>query len=161
MKKFLIQTVLLLIVIGAGIFFYAKPGTIPIAFLPQPPKQNELKINDAVIKVEVANTQSKRSRGLGGRVSLASDSGMLFIFEKADKYPFWMKGLAFALDFVWIRDSEVVDVLENIQPPASGTPDSSLPFYGSNSPVDKVLEVNAGFVKAHSIKIGDVVKLSP
>lgn len=162
MKKFIIQSILLIIVIGLGMFFYkSDPGTIPIPFLSQAPRANELKINDTVIKVEIADTQAKRSKGLGGKASLASDSGMLFVFERLDKYPFWMKGLSFPLDFVWIKSSEVVDILENIQPPERGTPDSSLQVYSSNTEVDKVLEVNGGFVKAHNIKVGDTVTLSP
>ena len=80
---------------------------------------------------------------------------MLFIFPKADKYPFWMKGLSFALDFVWIRDNRVVDILENIQPPAANTPDSALPIYSANMPIDKVLELNAGAVKLLGIRVGD------
>ena len=159
MKKFVIQAILLLIAIGAGIFFYKSPATLSIPFLPQPPKQTELKISDTVIKVEIADTQAKRSRGLGGRAGLASDSGMLFVFDKPDKYPFWMKGLSFPLDFIWIKGTEVIDILENIQPPVPNTPDSSLPVYSSQAEADKVLEVNAGFVSVHNIKIGDKIEI--
>lgn len=132
---------------------------MPIPFLPQAPKTHQVKINDTVINIEIADTQSKRSKGLGGRASLASSSGMLFVFEKPDKYPFWMKGLNFPLDFIWIKSSEVADILENIQPPAPGVPDSSLQIYTSNTEVDKVLEVAGGFVKAHGIKVGDKIEL--
>lgn len=160
MKKFIIQFILLVIVIGVGMFYYmGGASTLPIPFLPQASKTQQVKINDTVISIAIADTQEKRSKGLGGRENLASDSGMLFVFDRADRYSFWMKGLKFPLDFVWIRDMEVVDISENVQPPAEGTPDSSLQIYSANTGVDKVLEVAGGFVKAHGIKVGDKIKL--
>ena len=164
MKKFAIQTILLILVIGAGIFFFSPKGSctpIDIPFFPQPSKVANLQINDKSIKVEIADTPSKRSKGLGDRASLGENEGMFFIFDKADKYPFWMKGLSFPLDFVWILDDKVVDTLENIASPKSGQADSSLPIYSSKEAVDKVLELNAGAVKRLNIKVGDSVKLTP
>lgn len=163
MKKFVIQSVLLILVIGVALFFFSpmtsKPPDIP--FLPQPAKFSHLQINGENIKVEIADTASKRSKGLGGRKSLGENEGMLFIFDKTEKHAFWMKGLSFALDFVWTRDDKVIDVLENIPPPEASQKDSDLPIYYSKDSVDKVLEVNAGTVKKLNIKAGDVIKLSP
>lgn len=162
MKKFVIQVVLLILVIGVGIVFFS-PGrsqNIEIPFLPQQPKVANLQINEAIIKVEVADTNAKRNKGLGGKDSLGENEGMLFIFDRADKYPFWMKGLKFPLDFVWIKDLKVVDVLENVQPPAPGQTDSSLPTFSANTEVDKILELNAGTVKRLNIKAGDTILLS-
>lgn len=158
MKKFLVQFVALLIVIFvAALFFQGKITTIP--FLPQSTSIRQLVINDAKIKVQIADTQAKRSQGLGGRERLASDEGMLFIFEKEDKYPFWMKGLKFPLDFVWIKGDKVVDILTNIPPPQAGQKDETLPIYQSKEPIDKALEVNAGTVDRLKIKVGDTTKL--
>lgn len=162
MKKFTIQTIFLLLVIGAGIFFFSPGGSsskIELPFLPQQPKFSNLEINGSTIKVEVADTAAKRSKGLGGRMSLGENEGMLFVFEKADKYPFWMKGLKFPLDFVWIADDKVVDILENVTPPPPGQTDSSLPIYSSKVDADKVLEVNGGVVTKLNIKVGDTVKI--
>lgn len=161
MKKFLIQSILLLIVIAIGLLFFSPTSskTVNIPFLPSPVKQSTLFINDKTIKVEIADTPSKRAKGLGGRSFLGQDEGMLFIFDKADKHPFWMKGLSFPLDFVWIKDGKVMDILENIQPPQKGQADSGLPIYSSKEAVDKVLELPAGSVAKLNIKIGDPVKL--
>lgn len=117
-------------------------------------------ITKAQVKIELADTQEKRSKGLGGRKSLASDSGMLFVYEKADKYRFWMKDVGFPLDFVWIMDEVVVDISEDVPPPAADVSDDKLPVYSPVAEVNKVLETNAGFVREHGIKIGDVVKYS-
>lgn len=158
MRKFLVQFVALLIVIFvAALFFKGKIITIP--FVPQPTNVRQVVISDAKIKVEIADTQAKRSQGLGGRESIASDEGMLFIFEKVDKYSFWMKGLKFSLDFVWIRGDQIVDLLTNISPPQPGQKDETLPIYQSKEPIDKVLEVNAGTADRLKIKVGDTIKL--
>lgn len=164
MKKFVIQAVLLLVVIGIGFFLAnpkGEPKTLDLPFLPQPAKFANVQINDETIRVELADTPAKRSKGLAGRTSLGENEGMLFVFARADKYPFWMKGLSFSLDFVWIKDEKVEDILTNIPPPQKGQVDSTLPIYSSAVPVDKVLELNAGTVQKINIKVGDSVKLTP
>ncbi len=164
MKKFAVQSVLLLLVIGMGLFFYSSGNSLSkfnIPFLPQPPKFATLQINNASLKVEIADNVSKRSKGLAVRQSLGESEGMLFVFERSDKYPFWMKGLKFPLDFVWIKGDKIVDITENVPPPQSGQADSSLTIYSPKVEVDKVLELNAGTVKKLDIKVGDIIKLSP
>lgn len=163
MKKFLVQIILLIIVIGAGIFLYlgGNNQNLSIPFLPQPAKISNLQIKSITFKVEVADTPTRRSKGLGGRQGLEELEGMLFIFDKVDKHPFWMKGLTFPLDFIWIRDDAIVDILPNIKPPQKGLPDSSLPIYTSKVAADKVLEVNAGTSQKYDIKAGDLIKLTP
>lgn len=160
MKKFIIQAVLLIIVIGLVLFFFRTNAQLPdLPFLPQTPVQKQLQINNATIQVEIADTQAKRNQGLGGRTSLGSDQGMLFVFDKVDKYPFWMKGMNFPIDFIWIRGNKVVDLLVNAQPPVSGQTDASLPIYQSSEAIDKVLELPAGTVGRFNIKVGDTVKI--
>lgn len=160
MKKFIIQVILLIVVIGAGFFLFGTGGNIPnLPFLPQQTAATKLQINGVELNVELADTQAKRSKGLGGRQLLATDEGMLFVFDKPDKYPFWMKGLSFPLDFVWIRGDKVVDVLPSIQPPAPNQTDASLPIYQPKEDVDKVLEVSAGTIQRLNIKVGDIIKL--
>lgn len=160
MKKFIVQAILLLVIIGTSLLIFQQSIKLPaLPFMPGGTAIQQLEINGAKIKVEVADTQAKRSRGLGGRESLASDEGMLFNFPKEDKYPFWMKGLTFPLDFVWIRGETVVDITENVQPPTPGQTDQSLPIYQSKEAIDKVLEVNAGSVQRLNIKVGDKIRI--
>lgn len=161
MKKFIIQAILLILVIGVGIVFFNPTNSkkIDIPFLPQQHHFANLQINDTTLKVELADTPTRRSKGLSGRTSLAQSEGMLFIFDKSDKHPFWMKGLTFPLDFIWIQDEKIVDILENISFPSPGQPDSSIPIYSAKVEVDKVLEVNAGTVKRLNIKVGDIIKI--
>lgn len=158
MKKFTIQAVFLILVIVGALYIY-KNGADKIPFVPPKINFNQITVGQAKINVEVADTADKRTTGLSGRESLASDSGMLFVFDKADKYPFWMKGMKIPLDFIWIRDNKVTEVTENVPPPQPGQKDSDLTIYESKETVDRVLEVSAGFVKLNNIKVGDEIKI--
>lgn len=164
MKKFWFQMVALLIVIFGGLYFAVNSKNFQSS--PQTPVQTpigekRLQISGkAQLNIEVADTKEERSKGLGGRESLASDSGMLFIFDTADKYRFWMKGVSIPLDFIWISGDRIVDILVNIQPPGKDQPDESLPHYAPVVVVDKVLEVNAGFVENYNIRVGDKIEFT-
>ncbi len=125
---------------------------------PIAPASNKVTIGDAVLTVEVVDTPEKRSKGLGGRDSLGENEGMLFIFSKPDQYKFWMKSMKIPIDIIWIKGDVVVDLLANVLPPSVGQDDSSLPLYSASSPVDRVVEVKAGYIDAHNIKIGDKVR---
>ena len=106
------------------------------------------------LNIEIANTERLRAQGLSGRDSMPSDHGMLFVFKKQDKYVFWMKDMNFALDFVWIKEGQVVEITNNVQP-QSAVPDDLLTRYTPKEEVDQVLEVNAGWAMQNQIKVGD------
>jgi uncharacterized membrane protein (UPF0127 family)/peptidoglycan/LPS O-acetylase OafA/YrhL len=116
----------------------------------KPPKQDRLKIGDKIIVIEMAKTDSARQKGLSGRDNLDKDSGMLFVFDKPDRYAFWMRDMRFGLDFIWLKDHKVVYLSTNVFPPSTLYPPM---------PVDHVLEVNAGFVQQNHIEVGDKIEL--
>lgn len=164
MKNFTIQIAALLFITGVVLYltFQPNPWVVnPSLSLNQSSQNNisRVKINDTTIKVEVVDTADKRNKGLSGRDSLASDSGMLFIYDKMGKYPFWMKGMKFPLDFIWISGLRIVDILTNIAPPSPNQPDQSLPIYQSITPIDKVLEVAGGFASSHNIHVDDTIEI--
>lgn len=164
MKKFWIQVIALTLIIFGGFYFYTNPSFFlnffPNNFLSniQTP-QTELKIGDNILKVEIADTQETRSKGLSGRESLAIDAGMLFVFNSSDKYQFWMKGMKIPLDIIFINEGKVVDFLKNVPPPAPNQKDSDLQKLSPTVPVDMVLEVNSNYIDTHNIKIGDTITL--
>lgn len=163
MKKFFIQAVaLVIIVIGATYFAFNQSASLNLFnFSTNKPlsSQTKLKVGTNLVNIEIADTNDKRSKGLGGRDSLPADSGMLFIFDHSDRYKFWMKDMKIPLDFIWINSGSVVDILPNVPFPSSSADVSSLPIYEPVAAVDQVLEVNAGFAASHGIKIGDKVEL--
>ena len=114
------------------------------------------KINIAVgekrVLVEVADTNEKRVRGLSGHKALADGEGMLFVFEKPDKYSFWMKEMLFPIDIIWIgEDFTIVDITENAEPSSYPT------LFTPKNEARYVLEVNAGFSEKYRISIGDMI----
>jgi len=115
-------------------------------------------IDGHTINVEVSVTEAEKEKGLGYLKSLPADSGMLFVYETKDRYGYWMKGMEFPLDYIWILDNTVVDLSPNI--PAPATPNEKPVSLAPKTAVNKVLEVNAGTIARDGIKIGDTVKFT-
>jgi len=114
------------------------------------------------IDAEVVRSAAGRAQGLGERDSLAADEGMLFVFDEERVVSFWMRGMRFPLDFIWIsRDGRVVDLTGDVPPPAPGAPDAELPRYAPGAPVLYTLEVNAGVIDQAGVEVGDTVAFDP
>lgn len=128
-------------------FFFKRPVTTG----------RHVKVGETDIPVEIADTEKLRNQGLSDRLSLPSDQGMLFLFQNPSVQNFWMYHMHFALDFVWIRSGVVVGLASNIPPPSQT---NNVPqTLSSPGPIDMVLELNAGFISTHSLKIGDRVSV--
>ncbi|MDO8570262.1 MAG: DUF192 domain-containing protein [Candidatus Daviesbacteria bacterium] len=157
MKKFGIQMIFLVIIILGGLYLTMNQS-IWQSYLPGGvinPPTNQIKIGDVLLNIEIADNQAERSRGLSGREKLATSSGMLFIFDTPKQYQFWMKGMKFPLDMIFVKEGKVVDLLNNVPIPDPTMKDDNLPRYQSTVPIDMLLETNAGFTEANNIKIGD------
>ncbi len=111
--------------------------------------------NGTKVEVDIASTEPKREKGLSGRESLGEFEGMLFLHDQKARYSYWMKDMKISLDFVWIDDNIIVDITENVPPE-----DIPKTYYSAAVPVDKVLEVNAGFIKEHLIRVGDKLTIT-
>ena len=62
--------------------------------------------------------------------------------------------MMFPIDIIWINYNKVVDILNNVP----NNFDILKPrFYTPRTPVNFVLEVNAGFASENKIKIGDTI----
>ena len=140
-RYFYIGLLVLVVLVGAMLFFYRTnifPQTHPAA-----------EFGGVSLKIEYATTTTERETGLGGRVSVPDNYGMLFVFNTSDKYGFWMKDMLVPIDIFWLNDKgQVVSIAENVAT-------SSFPnvFYPTE-PARYVLETAAGFAHAHSITIG-------
>jgi hypothetical protein len=115
---------------------------------------SQVKIGNATVKVELANTTLKRIKGLMFRKSLPENEGMLFIFNDDDYYSFWMMNVSFPIDMIWINsDYKVVHIERDAQPCKI-----LCKSYWPQEKARYVLEVNANFTEVHGIKIGSLVK---
>ena len=91
----------------------------------------------AEVAVEVADTPEARALGLGGHAPLEDGQGMLFVFGARGRFPFWMRGMTFPLDMLWLdapSDTDeslvVVHVARDVAPDPPGTPDASRATWG-------------------------------
>ena len=160
MKKFWIQVILLSLLIFAGFYSYHNPDFI-LSFIPNNSSlsKTQIKVGSAILNVEIANSASERAKGLSGRDSIASDSGMLFIFDSSKRYQFWMKGMKIPIDMIFINNGKIVDLLKIVPPPLANQKDSDLPRYQPISDIDMVLEVQNGYIDKNSLVVGDNVYL--
>lgn len=119
-------------------------------------EKQPMMVGNTHILVEIADSASKRAQGLSGRENLLKKQGMLFVFDFPSKHTFWMKGMKFPLDFIWINNFKVVDLSKEVKVPE---PESKLEIIKPKEEVDMVLEVNSGFIEENQIKIGDKLNL--
>lgn len=158
MKKLVIFAVFLFIV-GGGYFVLSRQSAFDAsAPLAQIERYATVEISDQSFEVEIADTDALRSKGLSNRASMSANSGMIFLFDGPDTYDFWMKDMQFPLDFVWINNGVVVDITRRVEPVPNPQSVENIPTYKPKSPVDAVLEINAG--ASDSINIGDEVKIT-
>ena len=116
----------------------------------------DIKIDNTMIRSQLADNSAKRFKGLSGRESLEKDMGMLFIFDGYGKFPFVMRNMKFSIDIIWIRDNFVVDISKNLALPVLGAP---LIEYAPLADINRVLEVGAGFTDSNNVKIGDTFQI--
>ena len=115
-------------------------------------------IGNVTFTAELANTGELRTKGLSERDALDAKTGMLFIFDDGRSSAFWMKGMRFPLDFVWIGSGcTVVSVTKDVPNAPPGTPSSELPLYRSFVEAEYNFEINAGEVDKLGISVGDSV----
>ena len=109
-------------------------------------------IGTGKLKSEVVSTQADRAQGLSGRPCIEAGQGMLFVFEKPGKYPFWMKDMKFSIDIVWMdANKRVIGLDTNVSP--STYPD----LFVSKEPAQYVLEVQANHSKDLKVELGTPV----
>lgn len=116
-------------------------------------KQQTLRINNTIVVIELAKTTLQKQQGLCCKNTLPEDQGMLFTFDTAGYYSFWMKDTLIPLDMYWINaEKKIVHIEPNVKP------ESYPKQYGTSVIAQYVLETNAGYAKRHAIKVGQSVE---
>jgi len=102
-------------------------------------------------KVEIADTDATRERGLMFRKTLAGDRGMLFDFKTARPVAFWMKNTLIPLDMLFVGpDGHIISIARDAAP-RSETPIPS----GGDTLV--VIELAGGRAAEIGAEPGDLV----
>lgn len=104
------------------------------------------------IAIEIADTDSARTRGLMQREGLPPQSGMLFVFPRETPQGFWMANTPIALDIIYVNaDSQIVSIAKYTRPFSSQTVESE-------APARYVVEVPAGFSDTYGLTESDRVR---
>ena len=147
--------VLVPIVIAAIIIGVAGMLTIPtdvkLEYVEFP--RGTIKLDDKILVVQIADTDSLRVRGLMFQDELPYNEGMLFVFDESGTRPMWMLNMQFNLDVIWFDENANVVAIEKNVPPCKTTVEvvacRENGVTGDNAKY--VLEVTAGFVDKFNI----------
>lgn len=103
-------------------------------------------------RVEIADDEAERERGLMFRPPLGDGEGMLFEFEDESERSFWMHNTPSSLDIIYVgADGRIVSIARNT------TPNSDTPI-PSNGPAAGVIELRAGRAAEISADPGDTIE---
>jgi uncharacterized membrane protein (UPF0127 family) len=111
-------------------------------------------VGEIPIKVEIADTQELRTKGLSHRDELEGVNGMFFLFDTVDRHSIWMKDMRFPIDVIWVDENlKVVGIDRGVQP------ESYPKKYFAPVPVRFVIETEDRFTETFGIAVGHSVRL--
>ena len=114
----------------------------------------KLSVGMHAIQAEVAQTPDQRSTGLMFRKTMATNDGMLFIFDRPSEQCFWMKNTLVPLSVAFVANDGSITNIENMSP-------QTLDSHCSAKPVRFVLEMNVGWFAKRGIKAGTRIHGAP
>jgi hypothetical protein len=127
-------------------------STTALAQAPCPAtRAHDIRIGAQHFVVEVAASPAERNRGLSGHRPLARRAGMWFVFPEVGMPGFWMRGMRFPIDLVWVSPERRVVGAETL-PLCRKEP---CPISYAQEPVAYVLELAVGQFAG---KVGDAVE---
>ncbi len=121
------------------------------------PKECVITAPKGEICLPVADTMMSRARGMSFKQD-KSLPGMVFAFNKIYRPAFWMFGMQFPIDIVWIKGGEVVSVDRNV--PRMWT--SAVDILGIRRPPVKIniaIELPVGVAEKLGIKARERISI--
>lgn len=97
--------------------------------------------------LKAARTADEQTKGLSGTKELASNRGMIFLYEDTAERCFWMKDMNYAIDMIWVDESYKVTAIEH-----GVRPDSYPKTFCHDA--HYVIELNAGEASKAGLKQG-------
>ena len=121
---------------------------------PQHLETAAIRIAGVPLRVEVANTEETRRKGMMFRPRLGPDEAMLFVFNRQANLSFWMKNTDVDLDLAYIRSDGLITQVEHMKA-------YDLEPVFSREPVRFALEAPAGWLEAHGVRVGGRIEIPP
>ena len=88
--------------------------------------EGTIRIDDDVIRVEIAESRADKQRWLMFREEkLPLNSAMLLIYEKSDLYPLWLLNIEYNLDLIWVNENGNIVYMVKDASPCKNTLDSA------------------------------------
>ena len=113
--------------------------------------------NTYQVRAEVMMHPQDVMRGMMFRDELAPDRGMLFIHGEPGQYPYWMYQVRIPLDIIWLNENRRIVEMSPNTPPCE-TKASHCPSYGGNENALYVLELAAGSIEKHGLRVGAALR---
>jgi len=110
-----------------------------------------IRVGGVEVRVEIADDEAERSKGLMFRDSLPENDGMLFVYESERSLGFWMRNTLIPLDIAYIDGKGRIVDIQQMEPRDETT-------HLSKADAMYALEMNAGWFEAHDVGLGDVVE---
>ncbi len=107
--------------------------------------------NKIRLKVEIADTDESRAKGLMFRDKLGENNGMLFVFTDETYREFWMMNTYIPLNIAYISRHGLINEIHYMRPL------DTTARYPSQKPAMYALEVYKDWFKKHNIKEGSKV----
>ncbi|MEO9295977.1 MAG: DUF192 domain-containing protein [Nitrososphaera sp.] len=118
--------------------------------------QTVVSIGGVKLTADIADTPDKMNLGLGVRDNMTESQAMLFPFKQEGRQGFWMSGMKFPIDIIWINADKRVVHIEHSLPPCPNIVDC--PVHTPDQQAMYVLETTAGFSQRHNVTEGAQVE---
>lgn len=113
-----------------------------------------LNVGIHVIKAEVATTEAQREQGLMFRKQLASNAGMVFVFDAPAGICMWMKNTLIPLSVAFLDQNGVIINIEEMKA-------ETLDSHCAEKAATYAVEMNPGWFKQKNLKPGTVISGLP
>ena len=143
--QLIVASLLLIIVILGGVVYWGNR---------RPVFRGEYKLFSANQKflgnIDILTDKRHQYRGFSRQDQPCPDCGLLFIWPILSQPTMVMREMNFALDFIWLRDRQIVQFTENAAPEGHNPQIK----YRPDQPIDAVLEMPSGFISRHNLQVG-------
>lgn len=134
-------------------------GSLGLVFIPQEIKNKQIdfaegtiRIDDDVIKVEIAESGADKQRWLMFREErLPLNSAMILVYEKSDLYSMWLLNIEYNLDLIWINENGNIVYMVKDAEPCKNTFDAASCTYKNTKAAKYIIAATSGFIEEHDI----------